>query len=96
MLIIPSQAVVNDSQTFGAMAEGIECVSHLITRYAILEKLYVNTHRKAAADDQLKESIVKLYSAVLRYLSKAARYYHQSTTSAYNSPLYSLSIVVQY
>jgi hypothetical protein len=67
----------NDSQTFGAMAEGVELVSNLITRYTIVEKLYLQ--RPSAAKDQLTQAILRLYSTVLIYLSKAKSYYQRNT-----------------
>jgi len=65
---------VNDAETFGSMAEGLEHVSNLITRYAIFENLYLQVD--SAVDDQLADAIVRLYTAILTYLSKASRYYH--------------------
>jgi hypothetical protein len=56
----------------------MELVSNLITRYAILEKLYLHTTIgiKSAAKKQLVKAILELYTAVLKYLSKARRYYN--------------------
>lgn len=73
------QIAVNDSQIYGAMAEGIELVSNLITRYAIVELLYLQTSSKTI--DQLKSAILKLYSAILIYLNKSFRYYEQNSLS---------------
>jgi hypothetical protein len=56
------------------MAEGLEHVSNLITRYAIFENLYL--HVDSAVEGQLADAIVGLYTAILTYLSKARRYYH--------------------
>lgn len=67
------QVAVNDTQTFGAMAEGVEFVSNLITRYTIVEQLYLQN--PSTAKDQLIKAITKLYAAVLKYLSKANRFY---------------------
>jgi hypothetical protein len=75
------QVTVNDSQTFGAMTEGIELVSNLITRYAIVEHLYLQ--KSSAAKDQLTQAILKLYSTVLTYLCKAKSYYERNTLSAF-------------
>jgi hypothetical protein len=78
------------------MVEGIEHVSNLITRYTILEKLYLRTNATAAADGQLKQSIVRLYSAVLEYLAKAARYYNRNTASTFRcsyAPLYARGVL---
>ena len=66
------------------MIEGVEHVSSLITRYDILEKLYLlPTTAPTLAKEQLEKSIVKLYSAMLKYLSKAGRYYSRNTASAF-------------
>jgi hypothetical protein len=75
------QITVNDSQTFGAMAQGVEFVSNLITRYAIIEHLYLQ--RPSAAGHQLIQAIIKLYAAVLKYLLKARRFYDQNFASEY-------------
>lgn len=79
------QVAVNDTQTFGAMAEGVEFISNLITRYAIVEQLYLQ--KPLTAKDQLIKAITKLYAAVLKYLSKANRFYGRN--SAGESPLMS-------
>jgi hypothetical protein len=68
------------------MVEGIELVSHLITRYTILEKLYLRTVSRSKAEtegrNQLAQATLKLYIAVLVYLSKAKRYYGRPTAGA--------------
>ena len=74
------QVAINDSQTFGAMAEGVELVSNLITRYTIVEHLYLR--KPSAAKNQLIQAILKLYSAVLTYLSRARSYYERNTFGA--------------
>jgi hypothetical protein len=84
---------VNDSETFGAMAEGIQYVSNLITRYAISESIYLRINTAAAAKDQLADSIVKLYTAILKYLAKARRYYDRSFASAITNSLLLLCLV---
>jgi hypothetical protein len=68
---------VNDSQMFSAMVEGMELVLRLITHYAIFESLYLKTTVGAAAvvKGQLTEALLKLYAAILSYLSKARWYY---------------------
>jgi len=75
------QMTVNDSQTFGAMAEGVELVSNLITRYTIVEQLYLQ--KPSSAKDQLTQAILRLYSTVLIYLSKAKSYYQRNTFGAF-------------
>jgi hypothetical protein len=69
---------VNDVETFGSMAEGLEQVSNLITRYAIFENLYL--HVGSAVENQLVDAIVRLYTTILTYLSEAARYYKLNTS----------------
>lgn len=70
-------------QTFGAIAEGLELISNLITRCAIMEELYLRTWTlttvKNIAESQLKQAILKLYVAILKYLSNARRYYDRNT-----------------
>jgi hypothetical protein len=64
--------------------EGVERISSLITRCDILERLYLLPMTALAlAREQLEKSIIKLYSAMLKYLSKARRYYSQNTASAF-------------
>ena len=76
---------VNDSQTYGGMIDGVEHVSNLITRYTILESIYLGTlsNIKPATHDQLQSSLTKLYVAILAYLTKARRYYDKSTVGEY-------------
>jgi hypothetical protein len=68
---------VNDVKTFGAITEGVEYTSSLVSRFAALEELYLS--RPSRVEVQLRESIVGLYAAVLTYLSKASRYYGRKT-----------------
>ena len=71
------QAATNDSQTFGSMAEGVELVAELITRYTIVEHLYLR--RPSHAKEQLTQALIKLYARVLTYLPKARAYYEKNT-----------------
>jgi hypothetical protein len=68
---------VNDSQTYGATAEGVELVSDLITRSYVVEIFYLQKPSKTLA--QLEKAILKLYTTVLIYLNKAIRYYEQGS-----------------
>jgi hypothetical protein len=54
-------------------------ISNLISRYAIIEDLYLR--ESSEAGDLLEEAITKLYAAVLVYLAEAKRYYEQNTAS---------------
>ncbi|CAC9892106.1 unnamed protein product [Aureobasidium pullulans] len=61
------------------MAEGIELVSAMITRYAVVESLYLL--EDSTLQNQLTDGITKLYVAILKYLGIAKTYYNKSTTS---------------
>ncbi|KAN0072796.1 hypothetical protein V8E54_008910 [Elaphomyces granulatus] len=63
------QIAINESQIFVAMLEGLEYVSNLITRYAILEAIYRG--KSSASVHQLNASVIKLYGAILVFLGKA-------------------------
>ena len=67
------------------MVQGMELVSNLITRYAIFEDLYLQ--RTSTVADQLSQSLVNLYAAVLKYLSEARKYYSQNTASPFDVSL---------
>lgn len=68
---------VNDNQTQGAIAEGLEVLSVILMRYEMVEQIYL---RKASkAKDLLVNAITKLYVLILEYLAKAIKYYSQST-----------------
>ncbi|CAD0088138.1 unnamed protein product [Aureobasidium vineae] len=61
------------------MAEGIDLVSAMITRYAVVESLYLL--EDSSLRGQLTDSITKLYVAILKYLGIANAYYNKSTAS---------------
>ncbi|KAI5198844.1 hypothetical protein E4T38_07324 [Aureobasidium subglaciale] len=58
------------------MAEGLEFVSTMISRYQLVEKMYLSD--ESENKDKLKDEIVKLYVAILRYLGIANSYYGKS------------------
>ncbi|KEQ98560.1 hypothetical protein AUEXF2481DRAFT_37080 [Aureobasidium subglaciale EXF-2481] len=61
------------------MAEGLEFVSTMISRYQLVEKMYLSD--ESENKDKLKDEIVKLYVAILRYLGIANSYYGKSKYS---------------
>ena len=67
------------------MLEGVELASSTITRYTIVEKLYLQ--RNSAVKGDLTQAIITLYTAVLKYLSKAEKYYQKSTLSEFHDLL---------
>lgn len=69
--------MVNDVQTHEATTESLEHISSLITHYAMIEALYLGSSSNAV--NQLVESLVRLYTAILIYLIRARRYFAQNT-----------------
>ncbi len=79
IIVDSCKVAVNDKRAFGETVENLEIVSYLITRYAILEELYLQ--RKSVARDKLEAMVVRLYAEVLTLLAKAKKYFQSSTTS---------------
>jgi len=79
-VIIPDQILVNDSQTYGAMIEGLELVSRHVARYALVEDLYLQG--TSVEKDHLADLITRVYTSILVYLVKARRYYERGTGGA--------------
>lgn len=71
------QLAVDNVTTFGVMVEGMEHIANIITRFAILEDLYLGVNLKVT--DPLKNSLTRLYAKILGYLAKASNYYSSST-----------------
>ncbi|KAL9083395.1 MAG: hypothetical protein Q9165_008545 [Trypethelium subeluteriae] len=71
------QVTVNEAEIFGAMTEGLEQVSRLIAHYAIFEAVYCKQPVKV--QELLLRALVRLYAAILMYLSHAGRFYKKST-----------------
>ena len=67
------QAAVNEQKIYEGMIEGVEQVADVIARYAWIETLYL--HASSRMRTQLQNAITKLYVTVLKFLSKARRYY---------------------
>jgi hypothetical protein len=70
-------------ETVSAMWEGLEVVSNLIARGAILEKLYLQispaSETERSAQEQFTNAILKLYVTILKFFSKARNYYDFGT-----------------
>ncbi|KAH7119554.1 hypothetical protein B0J11DRAFT_582082 [Dendryphion nanum] len=71
------QIVVNDINKHASIVEGLARIAELICRFAIVENLYLQGTSEAAKE--LERTVVKLYSGILGYLSKARRYLEQGT-----------------
>ncbi|KAK1849751.1 ankyrin repeat protein [Colletotrichum chrysophilum] len=74
------QVVVNDTETLGAVAEGLETVSHLIARCALYEGIYLapSTQLSQKMHVELVEALTVMYTVILQWLSKAGSYYAMS------------------
>lgn len=73
------QISVNDKKAFHEMIENLEFVSHLITRYAVLEQLYLQqSSATAAARIDLEDLIIQSYAEILIFLANAKTYFHGS------------------
>lgn len=80
------------------MIEGLEFVSLLITRGALFDKLYLQTldgwEGEWVHKEQLMQSIVRLYNAVLTFLSKSITRMgtHVDETTDLNMDMYVLKM----
>ncbi|KAJ5837197.1 hypothetical protein N7447_003223 [Penicillium robsamsonii] len=75
------QASINDLQTFTSVAEGLETLALITTRYSILENIYLPSTGQAlsSAQSKLCDALVALYSESLKYLDDIGKYYERST-----------------
>lgn len=81
--------MVNEHQTNEALLEGLEYITSLIARFAMIEGLYLKEH--TVASEQLSDTIIRLYSAVLIYLAKARKFYSRNTAgNSVPDPFYPL------
>ncbi|KAL8826454.1 MAG: hypothetical protein Q9191_003788 [Dirinaria sp. TL-2023a] len=75
------QAIVNEYQTNESLLEGLEYITSLIARFAMVEGLYLKG--LTVASKQLSDTIIRLYSAILTYLAKAHRFYSRNTAGRF-------------
>lgn len=85
------EVVGNDAESFGAIAEGVEFVSRSITHYKLIERLYLA--KDSMANLGLRRAIIIQHATILKYSSKAVRFYSQRTTGELKSYLISLAQV---
>lgn len=71
------QASVSSVETFGHMLEGVELSSRIIAIYAEVERACLKGVSRLKT--QLADALVKLYAAVLAFLSRARQYFAQSS-----------------
>jgi hypothetical protein len=68
---------VNDINKFGFVVENVATVAEIICRYRVFEKVFLQT--PSAATDELQRALIRLYAAIMIYLSKAKRYLEQNS-----------------
>ena len=68
---------MSDTQLFGFMVKGLETASHLITRYAIFEHVYMQ--RQTALSAELESALTILNAEVLIFLARAKKYFQTPT-----------------
>ncbi len=71
------QIALGDIVKFDFVVEGAESIARIIGRYAIFEDIYLR--RKSKASKELENAIVRLYSTILTYQSKARSFFDQSS-----------------
>lgn len=73
------QITIGDVEKFSALVEGLEKISSVLTRYSLLEDVYPAKSNSSPLCKELQSSLIRLYTAILRYLVKAKSYFSQST-----------------
>ena len=71
------QVAVGDIVKFDFVVEVAESIARIIGRYAIFEDIYLR--RISKASKELENAIVRLYSTILMYQSKARSFFDQSS-----------------
>ena len=87
------QIAINDIERYVFVVEGATSIAEIICRYAIFEDIYLRS--LSAATNELERALVKLYAAIMIYLSKAKSYFDQNTAgkSAYSIVEFPLILV---
>ena len=86
--------MVNDIQLHDAVAEGLEQISTVIARCAMVEGLYL--HINLPMVGQLIDCLVGLYATILNFLSGARRYYSRNTGGLASTPLLFHKMLIWY
>lgn len=71
------QVAVGDIVKFDFIVEGAESIARMLARYAIFEDIYLR--RISKASKELENALVRLYSTILIYQSKAKSFFDQSS-----------------
>ena len=54
------------------MFDGLECVSRLVTRYALVETMYLKG--RSVLEEQLCNALTRVYTSILVFLAHTKRY----------------------
>ena len=79
------QVFVQDNDQYALVVEGAEKVAYIVTRYRIVERLYLAKQYEATA--QLQNHITDLYVVALKFLVKAKNFYSKNTASQYKGDI---------
>ena len=69
------------SKNFAFVIESANYIAEIICRCAIFEEVCWQSATRAT--DELQRALVKLYGAIMIYLSKARSYFEQNTASKF-------------
>lgn len=82
MKVTNLKVAVSDVHKFDFVVEGAETIARSISRFAILEIIYLRPQTLLTQSSKaLEEALVRLYTSILVYLARAKQYYEQSTAS---------------
>ena len=71
------------------MFEGLECISRLITRYALVESMYLK--KRSLLEEQLCDALIRVYTSILMFLAYSKKYYVRCTSGKFKIPLCGIS-----
>lgn len=64
------------------MVDGVEMVSNIIARCYAIERLYPQQGIPTSLEEQLEQSLIRLYSEIFTYLVESKKFYTQNTASS--------------
>lgn len=78
LIMYVQQAAINETQTYEGMLEGVEKVSSLITRYAMVEDMDLRKS-SSSLEKQLSNALICRYTSILVFLAKSRKYFSRNT-----------------
>lgn len=72
-----AQISVQNVQEHSIIAEGVEYITLALTHYNIVERLYLKRNNESTI--RLRNSLMDLYTGILKFLIRAQRFYEKST-----------------